>query len=171
MRQELHHIEIKPAGCPAIPLANDPCSLEYLVVGPLPATGLDSFSLESFGMKALDPFLGLEFACNNQLDVCAWFALPEDYLISSVAFTFQIVGELCQSSFRPPTEEGNAAKKLYLSIVRVLNVLELCVIESFINHGEGTILQTADGGRPRFLVDQCEVTEMVPLTQDGFFFH
>jgi hypothetical protein len=65
MRQELHHIEIKPTGCPAIPLANDPCSLEYLVVVPLSDTGLDSFGLDSFGMKALDPFLGLEFAGNN----------------------------------------------------------------------------------------------------------
>jgi hypothetical protein len=62
MRQEFHHIEIKPAGGPAIPLANNPGSLEYLVVVTLPTTGLDSFSLESFDMKAFDPFLGLEFA-------------------------------------------------------------------------------------------------------------
>ena len=62
MGQEFHHIEIKPASGTAIPLANDSCRLEYLVVVPLSATGLDSFSLESFSMKALDPFLGLEFA-------------------------------------------------------------------------------------------------------------
>jgi hypothetical protein len=62
MRQEFHHIEIKPAGGSAIPLANNPGSLEYLVVVTLPTTGLDSFSLESFDMKAFDPFLGLEFA-------------------------------------------------------------------------------------------------------------
>ena len=55
--------------------------------------------------------------------------------------------------------------------MRVLNVLKLCVIESLVDHGEGTIIQAEDGGRPRFLVDQCKVTEMVPLMQDGFFFH
>ena len=79
------------------------------MVVPLPDTGLDSFGFDSFGMKALDPLLGLKFAGYNQLDVCAWLALPEDHLISSVTLTFQIVGELCQGSFRPPTEEGDAA--------------------------------------------------------------
>ncbi len=103
--------------------------------------------------------------------MCAWLALPEDHLISSVALPLQIVGELCQGSFRPPTEEGDAAKELYLGIVHILNVLKLCVIESLVNNGECTILQAADGGRPRFLVDQCKVTEMVPLMQDGFFLH
>ena len=146
MRQELHHIEIKPASGPAISLADDTSGLEYLVEVPLPTTGLGPFSLESFCVKALDPLLGLEFAGNDQLDVRAGLALPEDHLITSVALTLQIIGELCQGSFRPPTEEGDAGKELYLGVMSILNVLELCVVEGLVNNGEGTILQAADGG-------------------------
>lgn len=91
-------------------------------------------------MKALDPLLGLELPGYDQLDVCAGLALSEDYLISSVALTFQIVGELCQGSFRPPTEEGDASKEFYLSVVRILYVLELSFIETLVNHCECAIL-------------------------------
>ena len=87
VRQELHHVEIEPAGGSSIPLADDPSGLEYLVEIPLPATGLGPFSLESLGMKALDALLGLKLTGNDQLDVRAGLALPEDHLISSVALT------------------------------------------------------------------------------------
>ena len=97
-------------------------------------------------MKAFDALLGLELAGNDQLDVRAGLALPEDHLISSVALALQIVSELCQGGFRPPTEEGDAGKELYLGVMRILNVLKLCVVEGLVNHCEGAILQAADGG-------------------------
>ena len=168
MRQKLHHVKINGTRNAFI-LPYNTSHFEYLglILGVHVLTPVLGFQigLDRLLMKRLDALEHLEVARDHQEDVRARVTLLVQKLIPLESVSLQVVSEFGQGGTRPGCEERDGLQEFNPCVMMILDVFEFAFIHLLVDDGEEAVFEALYRGGARFLMDQCEVTEMRPLPQ------